>query len=479
MTSSGARVPITCMPTLTRVLSRTLLALAAVAACLAVLPDRAHAAPDEKVTICHRTNSRTNPYNQQAVAKDSVVEGHGSHSGPIFGPDVDDWGDIIPPVTPGLPDGLNWNAEGQAIWENGCEMPPDPGPIPAASIGDVACSGDTPTVSVTVSNAADATDPATFTIRVNGAVVQTVGPIAPGDSRTVTLTGAPEDTIAVIEVVSEGTVLDGAVVTGNCAAPAPTLALQAGFGCAGTTPQGEISVTDNSSEPVVVVLEVDGVPFGPAVTVAPGATETRTINASRYEDQAVTARLLVDGTVVATYRLTPDCAAPEPEPAARVAGTVCPPPTSTVTLSNAGDAASTVEFFIRVNDRPVQRSAPLYGGDSTTIVVDLRPYEGKTAHVEAGYNGKVVIDRTVTINCAEDGADDGAGGGGTADGGDSGAGGGGAGGTAGGESTGSGALPSVGSPVPVGAVVLGAGLLAFGALLLLLGVRSGRRPVRR
>jgi uncharacterized membrane protein YgcG len=478
------------MPTLSRTLSRTLLALAAVAACLAVVPDSAHAAPEQKVTVCHRTNSRTNPYNQQAIAESSAVEGHASHDGPIFGPDVASWGDIIPPIRPDLPDGLNWTAEGRAIWENGCEMPPDPGPIPGASIGDVACSGATPTVTVTVSNAADATDPATFTIRVNGTDVQTVGPVAPGDSQTVTITGAPEDTIAVIEVLSEGTVLDGAVVTADCApGPAPAIALQSRFTCAGTTPRAEFTLTDNTPVPVVAGLRVNGDRFGERVTVPAGGTETRTVNGARYEGQTIKVDVVVDGEVVATYRLTPRCGAPEPEPAARVAGTVCPPPTSTVTLANDGDPASTVEYFIRVDDRLVQRSAPLYGGDSTTIVVDLTPYEGRTAHVEAGYNGTVVVDRTVTIHCTDgdDGDGDGDGDGDSGDGGSGGSGdgsgdgsggGSGSGGTAGGELTDDGALPSVGSDVPAGVVGLGGGLLASGALLLLIGLRS-ERPARR
>jgi ABC-type sugar transport system substrate-binding protein len=77
-----------------------LVVLVAIAAGLAVISEPASAAPEEKVTICHRTNSRTNPYNQQAVAKSSAVEGHASHDGPIFGPDVDNWGDIIPPSRP-------------------------------------------------------------------------------------------------------------------------------------------------------------------------------------------------------------------------------------------------------------------------------------------------------------------------------------------------------------------------------------------
>ena len=102
-----------------------------------------------------------------------------AHTGPIFGPDVDDWGDIIPPITPGLPDGLNW-PEGRSVLDNGCEMEPDVGPLPEASIGDAECVGANPSIAVTVTNDADATAPANFSILVDGTVVETVGPVAPG-----------------------------------------------------------------------------------------------------------------------------------------------------------------------------------------------------------------------------------------------------------------------------------------------------------
>ena len=327
-----------------RVLARSLLALLALAACLVVLPEGAEAAPEEKVTICHRTSSRTNPYDQQAVARSSAVEGHKSHTGPVFSEDVERWGDIIPPITPGLPQGLNWNAEGRAVLDNGCEVPPDVGPLPAATIGDAACTGTTPTVDVTVGNDAGATDPATFTIRVNGEPVQTVGPVAPGDSETVTLTGAPEDEVAVIEVVSDGQVIASKVVTADCAPGPPPVTLRADLGCSGDTAVGRLEVSDNGPDPIEVQLFVDGSQVGPTVTVAPGATETREIDVEAYEDRTVTARVVVDGETVATYTITPDCVAPAPTPSARVAGTVCPPPTATVTLANGQVTARRIDL---------------------------------------------------------------------------------------------------------------------------------------
>jgi len=89
---------------------------------------------EKKVTICHRTNSVTNPY-EEITVDESAVDGqgasdhYGQHKGPvatseavaqIFKNNKIDWGDIIPPVQ-GVHAGLNWTAEGQAILRNGCK----------------------------------------------------------------------------------------------------------------------------------------------------------------------------------------------------------------------------------------------------------------------------------------------------------------------------------------------------------------------
>ena len=102
--------------------------------------------PLHMVTICHRTNSVTNPYVIITVDEASVDGDAGNdngkgdhlleHQGPVF--DVnnppppphngDQWGDIIPPfysdgvTLTGYPS-LNWDAAGQAIFANGCNIP--------------------------------------------------------------------------------------------------------------------------------------------------------------------------------------------------------------------------------------------------------------------------------------------------------------------------------------------------------------------
>jgi LPXTG-motif cell wall-anchored protein len=92
--------------------------------------------PEHKVTICHRTNSDENPYTQIPV-DEAAADGqsgnngqqpdhYGEHQGPIWNPTLKaqkiEWGDIIPPVSPHH-EGLNWSAEGQAIYRNGCAIP--------------------------------------------------------------------------------------------------------------------------------------------------------------------------------------------------------------------------------------------------------------------------------------------------------------------------------------------------------------------
>jgi len=88
----------------------------------AVLSGQASAAAS-KVTICHATASNNNPYVQQSVDISSLSNGHGNSGINV--------GDIIPP-TPGTDfvNGQNWDATGQSIWNNGCNVPQSV-PVPA------------------------------------------------------------------------------------------------------------------------------------------------------------------------------------------------------------------------------------------------------------------------------------------------------------------------------------------------------------
>lgn len=88
---------------------------------------------DDKVKICHATESAQNPYFENYPNKSGDVQGHDDH---------DD--DIIPPFSytrrvciphfgcfnvPAFYPGHNWSAPFIAIWNNDCELPePDPTP---------------------------------------------------------------------------------------------------------------------------------------------------------------------------------------------------------------------------------------------------------------------------------------------------------------------------------------------------------------
>ena len=416
----------------------------------------------EKVTICHRTNSRTNPYNQIVVSQESAIDGHAAHRGPIFAPGVEDWGDIIAPIRPGLPAGRNW-PEGRAILENGCEVQPDVGPVPSAVEEQVECTGTGASMDIRLVNGPRATAPATYEIVVNGAVVETVGPLEPGEIETVTLTGdldALEDQTFTVQVTSDGEVLASRVVTVDCQAGPPSVDLAAQLECAGQAAQGTLTATNNGPDPVEVTLAVDGVPAGSAVVVAPGATESGTVDLAQYEDQTITVTVLVDGAVAGTYTATPDCIPPDATPTASVAGLECPPPTATVTLGNAGDADSRVVFAIRIDGRIAQVSAPLYGGDTTTIVGDLSRFEDQTVTIELRANGQVLGSRTITVDCQQP-AGPGPGPG------------------PGGESvqpavSTPATLPDVGAGVDRIVVFLGLALVGLGGVLVLSALRGGR-----
>ena len=81
---------------------------------------------EKQVDICHATSAHNNPYVQQHPNKSADVNGHDGHDGPVWFPGIDtNWGDIIPPFEylGGSYPGKNWDTEGQAIWENDCEIP--------------------------------------------------------------------------------------------------------------------------------------------------------------------------------------------------------------------------------------------------------------------------------------------------------------------------------------------------------------------
>jgi hypothetical protein len=158
-------------------------ALAAPAATLATQP-----APDHKVTICHRTNSNTNPY--VIITVDIASSGHlkgghdTEHEGPVWNPTLKgqkiEWGDIIPPYTYldfSYP-GQNM-AEGSAILEAGCTVetpseepssdPSEPAETPEGSVESETGTPSehlTPPPTDTLGDGAQTSDPTTLLLLI-------------------------------------------------------------------------------------------------------------------------------------------------------------------------------------------------------------------------------------------------------------------------------------------------------------------------
>lgn len=85
--------------------------------------------PEHKITLCHRTDSYTNPYVPESVdVASALFEGHDGHNGPVFYaaiPKGTKWGDIIPAFDfgPGEVYGGKNLTDGSAILDNGCNLP--------------------------------------------------------------------------------------------------------------------------------------------------------------------------------------------------------------------------------------------------------------------------------------------------------------------------------------------------------------------
>jgi len=85
--------------------------------------------PEHKITLCHRTDSYTNPYVAESVdVASALFEGHDGHNGPVFFaaiPKGTKWGDIIPAFDfgPGEQYAGKNLTDGAAILANDCNLP--------------------------------------------------------------------------------------------------------------------------------------------------------------------------------------------------------------------------------------------------------------------------------------------------------------------------------------------------------------------
>jgi hypothetical protein len=228
----------------------------------------------EKVTICHRTNSNTNPYvvNEPDVA--GVIDGHAGHTGPVWDPtlkaDHIKWGDIIPPFDYGDPGdpthfpGLNWSSEGQDIYYGSethegpavCSTPP---PV-EQQFGSLSLTKDVSGLPI-VGTPIDGTVPTSFTAHVScddGHEVDVTFPITGG-------AGTPA-TIDQIEAGSQCTVVEQGVDTFRTQT------------VVSYTPQGVevapgIFVDANVDVPVTITNNFEGVDVLGADVTAPPTTQ--------------------------------------------------------------------------------------------------------------------------------------------------------------------------------------------------------------
>ncbi|MCU6481392.1 LPXTG cell wall anchor domain-containing protein [Arthrobacter sp. A2-55] len=172
-----------------RKLRSTLLSSAAILAlgfaslgALAAAPANATPGSDYEVTICHATSAVNNPYGPKPITVDvaSILNepGHSGHTGPVFAAGMTSgWGDIIPPIGNNGDQyaGMNWTAEGQAIYNNGCRIP-----------GTTDISLAAPAVVQAVCTDSVLSAPSVTPVAIEGVTYQTSGDVANRGTATVT-----------------------------------------------------------------------------------------------------------------------------------------------------------------------------------------------------------------------------------------------------------------------------------------------------
>jgi hypothetical protein len=233
------------------------------------------AAVDPDVTLCHRTDSETNPYNQITIDAAGAFDGHLGHEGTVWfpgHPKKPKWGDIIPPFTyNGNTYSLNWDADGMAIFNNGCN------PVTTTPTNTVTS---TATVTQTVTQTVTAT--ATATVTAPGSTVTVT---APGSTQTVT---APGSTVTVTAPGSTQTV---------------------------TAPGSTVTVTAPGSTRIVTL------PGTTETVTLPGTTETVT-NPETTTETATTTKTESQGVGPACFAACPSSSAAGTEAVGPIPGGV-------------------------------------------------------------------------------------------------------------------------------------------------------------
>ena len=138
--------------------------------------------PEHKITLCHRTDSYTNPYVTESVdVASALFEGHDGHNGPVFYaaiPKGTKWGDIIPAFDfgPGEQYAGKNVPEGQAILDNDCVLPDTTTTSSSTSTTSTTQPQETTTSSTTSTTTTSTTEPASTTTVTVAGVTAKPGP---------------------------------------------------------------------------------------------------------------------------------------------------------------------------------------------------------------------------------------------------------------------------------------------------------------
>ena len=255
------------------------------------------------VTICHATNSETNPYVIESPDNDSIIKaGHGDHTGPIFEPgmkaDKVRWGDVIP--------AFSWweleKVDGNKVW---VQMN-----YPGMNGGDISkCITEQPPGDIEVTATAPTFQDPTCELgaavklpTVTGVTYTIVGTVAPGETVKVEATAdegyklvgthtwkhtfgnVPENCTTLIEVTATAPAFQDPTCEVSAAVTLPTVT-GVTYAIEGTVAAGEKVTVKATAKNGYVLKGTDEwkhtfgkapdnctPPSGPAIEVTPGVT---------------------------------------------------------------------------------------------------------------------------------------------------------------------------------------------------------------
>ena len=358
-----------------------------------------------KISICHAASAINNPYQDNTVDK-SAVDGlgqndHSHHDDPVLNSSMqqgDDWGDIIPPNEYDA-DGLNWTAEGQAIWNNMC--------VTKGSI------------KVIKDAQPDSTDDFDFTIKQGATLVEDFeleddGDNSDGELNSETVDELPAGTYVITEIPEQsGWVVDGISCTGASYTADPankqatiTVGIAQNAVCTFVNKkQGSITLVKNvvnnnggtaAANDFGLSIGGTSVNSGQTLTLNPGAYALNELGLNGYAFTSLTGTdcpTQLGGTVNLGSGQHITCTITNDDIA----------PTMTVVKNVINDNGGTLlpaNFTMQVNGTNV--SVPSFPGDSagTTVTLNAGSYTVTEIHLP-GYAPSYTADCTGTIALGE------------------------------------------------------------------------------